>query len=112
MIGNGTGSDGSTVTVTGSGSTWSNSGELYVGSFGDATLEILAGATVSSSGSVIGRHSTSSVTVSGSGSSWATGALLVGGDRSDSSSSDPAMEHWIFLPVRRSPARLPSSATA
>jgi outer membrane autotransporter protein len=89
VIGNGTGSDGSTVTVTGSGSTWSNSGALYVGSFGDSTLEILAGATVSSSGSVIGRHSTSSVTLSGSGSSWTTGALLVGGDRSDNSSSDP-----------------------
>jgi outer membrane autotransporter protein len=87
-IGNGAGSDGSSVTVTGDGTNWTNTGELFVGSFGDATLEILAGATVSNAGAVIGRHSTSSVTVSGSGSTWTTGALLVGGDRSDTSSSD------------------------
>lgn len=82
-IGNGAGTDGSNVTVTGAGTTWVNTGELFVGSFGDATLDILAGDTVSNGGAVIGRHSTSSVTVSGTDSSWTTGALLVGGDRSD-----------------------------
>lgn len=86
-IGNGAGTDGSNVTVTGAGTTWVNTGELFVGSFGDATLDILAGATVSNGSAVIGRHSTSTVTVSGTDSSWTTGALLVGGDRSDTSSS-------------------------
>lgn len=86
-IGNGAGSSGSSVTVTGSGTSWVNTGELFVGSFGDSTLEIRESATVSNGNAVIGRHSTSSVTVSGSGSTWTTGALLIGGDRSDMSSS-------------------------
>ena len=86
-IGNGAGSTGSSVTVTGAGTTWVNTGELFIGSSGDSTLDILAGATVSNGSAVIGRHSTSSVTVSGSGSTWTIGALLIGGDRSDTSSS-------------------------
>ncbi|THV17281.1 autotransporter domain-containing protein [Rhizobium rhizophilum] len=84
FIGNGTYASGSAVTVTGAGTTWYNTGALFVGSFGDSTLEILAGAEVENGAAIIGRHSTSSVTVSGSGSTWTTGALLVGGDRSDS----------------------------
>lgn len=86
-IGNGAGASGSSATVTGAGTTWVKTGELFVGSFGDSTLHILAGATVSNGSAVIGRHSASSVTVSGTGSSWTTGALLIGGDRSDTSSS-------------------------
>jgi len=84
FIGTGAGASGSAVTVTGAGTTWYNTGALFVGSFGNSTLDILAGAEVENGAAIIGRHSTSAVTVSGSGSTWTTGALLIGGDRSDS----------------------------
>lgn len=67
-IGNTVGSTG-TVEVTGVGSSWNNTGDIYVGS-GDLTIS--DGATVSSNRADIGRaaNSASSVTVTGAGSRW------------------------------------------
>ncbi len=70
-----------TVTVDGSGSTWINSRELQVGLYGDATLNITNGGTVSSPYAYIGERSgsTGAVTVDGSGSTWTNdGNLFVG----------------------------------
>lgn len=75
--------DGSSVTVTGSGSTWTSSGSIIVGNFGASELDVLSGGSVTSSGAMIGRHSTSTAKVSGTGSSWTTGLLYIGGDDGD-----------------------------
>jgi fibronectin-binding autotransporter adhesin len=78
------GYDGDTtgsVTVSGSGSTWSNSGYLYVGRLGDGVLNITNSGSVSSgSGRIAGWHDkTGTATVSGSWSIWAnTGDLDIG----------------------------------
>jgi T5SS/PEP-CTERM-associated repeat protein len=67
------GSNG-TVTVDGAGSTWNNSGPLYVGEYGMGTLGITNGGKVNSdySYSYIGTDSGSNgtVTVDGAGSTW------------------------------------------
>lgn len=72
-----------TVTVSGVGSngsasTWTNTGDLYVGYDGAGTLNILAGGRVSNvTGSI---SSNSTALVSGQGSSWQnSGRLTVGG---------------------------------
>ncbi len=67
--------------MTGDGSTWTNTGNLYVGQGGTATLTIEEGGSVSSAtGSIAsdaGQEGT--VTVTGDGSSWtSTGNLYVG----------------------------------
>lgn len=70
-----------TVTVTGSGSTWTNSYELYVGFAGNGTLTIENGGTVSNTVGNVGRDagSTGTVTVTGAGSTWTnSGSLYVG----------------------------------
>ena len=71
-----------TVTVSGNGSQWTNSGTLYVGESGTGSLTITStdehgffntgGASVSSANGVIGdkADSTGTVTVTGQGSSW------------------------------------------
>ncbi|MGE7471205.1 autotransporter outer membrane beta-barrel domain-containing protein [Bosea sp. NPDC003192] len=72
-----------TVTVSGAdsngrASTWTNTGDLYVGYDGAGTLNILAGGRVSNiTGSI---NSNSTALVSGQGSSWQnSGRLTVGG---------------------------------
>ncbi|WP_370677325.1 autotransporter domain-containing protein [Pleomorphomonas sp. PLEO] len=82
-IGNLASSSTSSVRVTGAGSSWTTSDELFVGLYGNATLAVDSAGTLTSAGAVIGRHSTSSATVSGSGSSWSTGAISIGGDAAD-----------------------------
>ena len=80
-IGNNAGSSGA-VTVSGTGSTWTNTGDLYVGNAGSGTLLISGGATVSGDNAYIGNKTGSigSVTVTGNGSTWAnSGNLIVGG---------------------------------
>lgn len=79
-IGDGSGSNGSAVTISGLGSRWANSGALVVGNSGNATLGIFSSATVSSASAVIGRHATGTVSVGGSSSRWTSGALTIGGD--------------------------------
>ncbi len=79
-----------TVTVTGTGSIWTNSYDLRIGYRGaDNTLTISNGGVVYSVNSVIGYHqgsSNNSVVVTGGGSAWnMTGDLIVG--RSDSGNS-------------------------
>ena len=71
-IGNLLGSQG-TVTVSGTGSTWTNIGTLVVGGLGTGTLTIQNGGTVNSSGggSVgLSAGSTGTVLVTGPGSIW------------------------------------------
>ena len=71
-----------TAAVSGTGSSWSNSGNLTVGNAGAGTLTIQDGGTVSNDAGRIGVMSGSSgeVTVSGAGSTWTnSGGLSVGG---------------------------------
>jgi len=70
-----------TVTVTGPGSTWTNSGTLYVGHWGAGTLNIEDEGLVESAEGFLGYGSGSSgtVTVTGGGSTWTnSGGLSVG----------------------------------
>ncbi|MBR0956975.1 autotransporter domain-containing protein [Bradyrhizobium japonicum] len=72
-----------TVTVTGTGSSWTNAGTVAVGESGTGTLTIANGGTVSNSTAVIGTNAgaTGTVTVTGAGSSWSNaGDLTVGQD--------------------------------
>ena len=74
-VGNLGGSQG-TVTVTGAGSTWTNTGNIVVGGLGTGTLTIQNGGTVNSAGGgSVGQSvgSTGTVTVTGAGSSWNNG---------------------------------------
>ncbi|MDH6233181.1 fibronectin-binding autotransporter adhesin [Mesorhizobium soli] len=71
----------STVTVDGAGSSWTNSGNLFLGMMGDGTLTIQNGGAVSSVDGLIGMTplSTGIVTVDGKDSSWTnSGDLHVG----------------------------------
>ena len=67
-------SSGSTgmATVTGSGSQWNNSSDLYVGRLGNGTLNVEAGGVVSNKfgGIGVGSGSTGVATVTGLGSQW------------------------------------------
>lgn len=89
VVGASASSSGSQVTVTGSTSSWSNTGTLIVGAYGNGSaLDILAGGNVSSATGVIGRYAgaSSTVNVNGSGSAWTlSGDLRVAGDRTDAS---------------------------
>ena len=64
------------VTVSGTGSTWTNSSALYVGYSGSGTLNITDGGAVSSTYGYIGYNSgsTGAVTVDGTGSTWTNSA--------------------------------------
>lgn len=89
VVGASASSSGSQVTVTGSGSTWTNTGTVIVGAYGNGSvLDILAGGNVSSATGVIARYAGASgtVNVNGSGSAWTlSGDLRVAGDRTDAS---------------------------
>ncbi|MGD9127122.1 MAG: dockerin type I domain-containing protein [Planctomycetia bacterium] len=68
------------VTVSGENSSWTNSGSLYVGNYGNGTLDITGGASVSNLFGTIGNNSgsTGEVTVSGEGSTWTNSGLEIG----------------------------------
>ncbi|MFA4994453.1 MAG: autotransporter domain-containing protein [Bdellovibrionales bacterium] len=70
-VGYSAGSSG-TATVTGTGSSWANTSNLYVGRYGSATLAISSGGSVTNVYGYVGYYSgsTGTVTVSGLGSSW------------------------------------------
>jgi outer membrane autotransporter protein len=71
-VGNGPGSQG-TVTVTGPGATWTNTGTIQIGGLGTGTLTIQNGGTVNSGGggSVgLSAGSSGTVIVTGPGSTW------------------------------------------
>jgi fibronectin-binding autotransporter adhesin len=75
-----------TVTVSGSGSTWSNTGSLYAGFNGDGTLNINDGGVISNVDGYLGFGRDGNLTsdgvasVSGTGSQWNnSGKLFVGG---------------------------------
>ena len=78
-IGSESGSTG-IVTVSGSGSTWANSGSLDVGNVGNGKLSITNGGSVSNNDCYIANNagSTGTVTLDGAGSKWTTGSLDVG----------------------------------
>ncbi len=72
-----TGSSTGIVTVTGVGSTWTNSNFLTVGSSGNGTLSIEDGGQVISAGGTIGGNTASNfVTVTGIGSTWTNSGIL------------------------------------
>lgn len=87
-IGHNDGDDG-TVTVTGTGSTWTNTESLLVGRQGNGTLNILLGGQVSSVGnSIIGHRTTSAgtkgvATVDGVASKLSSGGSLYVGEHGD-----------------------------
>jgi len=87
VIGAAASSSGSKVSITGTGSTWTNSGALFVGTRGNgSTLDVLSGGKVYSTDGVVARYAGASgtVNVNGSGSLWSlSGNLRVGGDSSD-----------------------------
>ena len=68
--------------MTGAGSTWTNSGDLYVGCSGSGTLNIEAGGQVSNFYGYLGYNSgsTGTVTVTGTGSMWTNSGTLYLGD--------------------------------
>jgi T5SS/PEP-CTERM-associated repeat protein/autotransporter-associated beta strand protein len=69
------------LTVTGTGSTWTSSRELYVGHSGNGTLTIENDGTVSNRYGYIGYNadSTGTVTVDGATSAWTNSGLLMVG---------------------------------
>ena len=74
-IGNAPGSQG-TATVTGPGSTWTNTSAIVVGGVGTGTLTIQNGGTVNSGGGgSVGLLGTGTVTVTGPGSTWNNGPV-------------------------------------
>ena len=80
LIGYCSGSVGS-VTVSGAGSTWTNSRDLTVGYSGSGALSIMGGGRVSNNTSDIGRSvgGVGFVTVSGTGSTWTNSKSLTVG---------------------------------
>ena len=69
------------ATVSGSGSSWTNTGDLVVGASGTGVLNVASGGVVTDAAGVLGANtgSTGTATVSGSGSSLASsGNLTVG----------------------------------
>src|SRR5690606_14444391 len=58
------------VLVTGTDSSWENSGRINVGLFGNGSLRIEDSATVTSNDGVVGASGQGDVVVSGLGSSW------------------------------------------
>ncbi|MDX8503547.1 autotransporter outer membrane beta-barrel domain-containing protein [Mesorhizobium sp. VK4C] len=78
-FGQGTG----TVTVDGTGSTWTNSGDLYIAERGVGTLDITNGGAVNNAMGSIGSHAGSNgmVTVDGAGSTWINSSNLFVGDQ-------------------------------
>ena len=80
IIGSQSTGDG-TVTVAGTGSTWTNSSDLVVGAEGNGELIILSGGSVSNTGGIIGSslNSLGTATVFGTDSTWtSSGNLAVG----------------------------------
>ena len=72
------GSGSGEVTVSGTGSTWTNTSYLYVGNSGTGTLSITNGGAVSNTTGYLGYYMSGSgeVTVSGIGSTWTNSEYL------------------------------------
>ena len=70
-IGHNSGSIGA-VSVSGTGSTWTNTGYIFIGNYGFGALNIASGGTVCSDGSLLANRSDSMgiVAVNGAGSTW------------------------------------------
>ncbi|MCC6125757.1 MAG: PEP-CTERM sorting domain-containing protein [Pirellulales bacterium] len=69
-----------TATVTGAGSKWNNSSNLYVGNSGSGALTIEAGGQVSNYTGYLGYNSgsTGTATVTGAGSTWTNRDIIIG----------------------------------
>jgi fibronectin-binding autotransporter adhesin len=74
------------VNVSGSGSAWTNSGSLYVGYYGQGTLNITSGGSVSATNSYLGYSGSASdtATVDGAGSTWTNSDNLYVGNNGGS----------------------------
>ena len=81
ILGGYSGSTG-TATITGTGSMWTNKSTLYIGDYGNGTLNVQAGGQVScNSYSYLGYDSSSAgtATITGAGSTWTnSGSLYIG----------------------------------
>ncbi len=77
IVGRDVGSEG-TVTVSGTGSTWTNGGEIYVGNDGTGRLTIANGGKVGSAMGYVGYNtgSVGAATVSGAGSAWTNSSIF------------------------------------
>jgi T5SS/PEP-CTERM-associated repeat protein len=72
------------IVVTGSGSTWSNSEDLFLGVFGAGTLDVLQGARVVNSSASLGHlDGSGTVLVEGAGSEWNSANELIVGNVGD-----------------------------
>ncbi|WP_332119523.1 autotransporter domain-containing protein [Azorhizobium caulinodans] len=82
-------SSGGTVTVTGTGSTWSSTGNIYVGNGGTGTLTIENGGVVSAVGGYVSTltGSTSSLTVTGANSALNLSGTFIAGYSSGTSAT-------------------------
>ena len=84
-VGDSSGSTG-TVTVSGAGAAWANSGDLYVGRNGTGTLNVSTGGTVSNLIGHVGgcagcsAGAVGTVTVNGAGATWTNSTGLMIGD--------------------------------
>ncbi|MCB5425861.1 autotransporter domain-containing protein [Altererythrobacter sp. CC-YST694] len=69
------------ATVSGTGNSWTSTGNIYVGNEGDGSLSVLSGATVASVdgyvGTVDGSHG--EVTIDGADSEWAMSGVFIAG---------------------------------
>lgn len=61
-----------TVVVDGTGSTWQDTGRVFIGRYGTGSLELTNGGTLTSAGGLVANEagSTGTVTIEGPGSSW------------------------------------------
>ena len=77
VIGSSTGADG-TVTVSGNGSQWTNTGTLWIGASGEGRLTIADGGIVSNTHAFVGSEigSEGTVMVTGNGSKWTNSSSL------------------------------------
>ncbi|MBI1262019.1 MAG: autotransporter domain-containing protein [Rhizobiales bacterium] len=64
------------ATVTGVGSSWVNSHDLFVGDFGTGTLTITDGAAVSNDNAFVGKDAVATGTVNVAGSTWSNNSFL------------------------------------
>ena len=84
------------VNISGTGSTWADSGGLYAGSSGSGTLNITNGGSVSNTTAYIGRVSgaAGTVTVDGNGSTWTNGTGGVTAFTSEQQAPNSRISPW------------------
>ncbi|MCW8922141.1 MAG: hypothetical protein OQK69_00730, partial [Gammaproteobacteria bacterium] len=71
------------VTVDGTGSTWEDSGTLYIGDsqYGNGTVNVINGGVVSATDAIISNYGSGEVNVTGAGSIWSSSGYIAVGNR-------------------------------